>query len=151
MDDLQVQQIRSATVPDQHIRECRECRTIDVYACKSKPCIIIHVHMYKVIMFSVVICMKQTKILCGQLNCSVKLAENLPTFRLDALVILRAKSEARYEKLVLLWAFYRTVKLSAKNLRLFHHTCIRAYSCKLRCSKLVYMQVITWIWVQFGK
>ena len=34
---------------------------------------------------TVAICMKQTKILYGQLNnCSV----NLPTFRLDALVIL---------------------------------------------------------------
>ena len=47
-----------------------------------------------------------TKILCGQLNCLV----NLPMFRLDALVILRANVDK----------FYRTVELSVENLCLLH-------------------------------
>ena len=55
--------------------------------------------------FSVAIGMKQTKILCGQLNCWVKLAY----------VSTRTERPSRN-----VGKFYRTVKLSAKNLRLFH-------------------------------
>ena len=58
---------------------------------------------YEVTSFSVAICMKQMKILCGQLNCSEKLA----------LRMTRASSRN-------VGKFYRTVKLSAKNLCLFH-------------------------------
>ena len=55
---------------------------------------------------------KQTKILCGQLNCSVKLA-NVSTRCSFALRMTRASSRNVSK-------FYWTVKLSTKNLRLFH-------------------------------
>ena len=57
--------------------------------------------------------MKQTKILCGQLNCSVKLAD-VSTRCSFALRMTRASSRN-------IGKFYRTVKLSAKNLHLFHN------------------------------
>ena len=52
---------------------------------------------------------KQTKILCRQLNCSIKLAD----------VLTRCSSHPQ-GKSRNVGKFYRTVKLSAKNLRLFH-------------------------------
>ena len=68
-----------------------------------------------VISFSVAtcICIKQTKILCRQLNCSVKLAN----------VLIRCSSHPQGR-------FYRTIKLYAENLCLFH-TCYTV--CKSPC------------------
>ena len=58
---------------------------IYIYAHLLEINIIINCNDIEVTSFSVAICMKQTKILCRQLNCLAKLAD------VDALVILRAK------------------------------------------------------------
>ena len=75
--------------------------------------------------FSVAICLKQTKILCRQLNCLVKLTDVSTRCSSHPIALRMTRASSRN-----VGKFYRTVKLFAKNLCLFqqHYVLISVFS-----------------------